>query len=79
MNGSMNVARIKETYVHLRATPFYVEGLTMVPMLGQLIVLTAGGLKDSVLLLYLWFHGLFMQPQKLNIGPFLWMDVSVRA
>lgn len=43
MNGSMNVIHIKETYVHLWATPFYVEGLTMVPMLGQLIVLTAGG------------------------------------
>ena len=39
----MNVIHIKETYVHLWATPFYVEGLTMVPMLGQLIVLTVGG------------------------------------
>ena len=39
----MNVIHIKETYVHLWATPFYVEGLTMVPMLGQLVVLTAGG------------------------------------
>ena len=43
MNGSMNVIHTKEPYVHLLATPLYVEGLTMVPVLGQLIVLTAGG------------------------------------
>ena len=43
MNGSMNVIHTTEPYVHLLATPLYVEGLTMVPMLGQLVVLAAGG------------------------------------
>lgn len=43
MDGSVNVIFMREPSVHLLATPFYVEGLAMVPMLGQLIVLTAGG------------------------------------